>query len=68
MQKSFQHNLESLLETEVDRREFLAYVGATLLGVLGVSGLLKTLAQSPSSKTNRQSPGGYGSSTYGGRS
>lgn len=65
---SFQDNFEYLLETEVDRREFLAYCGATLLGVLGISGLVKILTQSPSSKTKNNIPGGYGSSTYGGKS
>lgn len=66
MSNSFQNQFENLLETEVDRREFLVYAGATLLGVLGISGLLKSLTQSPSSRKNATA-GGYGSSTYGGR-
>lgn len=66
MSHSIQDHFENLLETEIDRREFLAYVGAALLGVLGVSSLLKILTQTPSNK--KSASGGYGSSTYGGKS
>lgn len=66
MSHSLQNHFENLLETDVDRREFLAYCGATLLGVLGVSGLLKALSQTNPNK-NRSVSDGYGSSTYGGK-
>lgn len=57
--------LHELLRTEVDRKEFLAYCGATILGVLGVTGLVKTLTQhAPASKSQSSS---YGSSPYGGK-
>lgn len=65
---SIQDNFENILETEIDRREFLAYCGATLLGVFGISSVIKALTQAPSSKTKNNIPGGYGSSTYGGKS
>lgn len=68
MPTNIQDKFENLLETEVDRREFLAYCGAALLGVLGVSGLIRTLTQSSSSITKERTAGGYGSSTYGGKS
>ena len=67
MPNQIQHHFENLLETEVDRREFLAYCGATFLGVLGVSGLIKALTQSNPSTSRRTTSGGYGSSTYGGK-
>ncbi len=66
MSHSLQDHFENLLETEVDRREFLAYAGAAALGILGISSVLKVLTQSPSNK--RHVSGGYGSSTYGGKS
>lgn len=65
MSNLLQHQFENLLETEVDRREFLAYCAAALLGVLGVSGLLQALTQAPTTKQN-SATGGYGASTYGG--
>jgi len=49
-----------------DRREFLAYCAAAFLGVLGISGLIKTLTQSTPSKNNQRVSDGYGSSKYGG--
>lgn len=68
MSNTIQNQFENLLDTEVDRREFLAYCGAALLGVLGVSGMIKTLTQYSPSPENQKAIGGYGSSTYGGRS
>lgn len=65
MSNSLQNQFENLLETEVDHREFPAYAGAALLGVLGISGLIKSLTQSTPNQKQSAS-GGYGSSTYGG--
>lgn len=67
MTHKIQDQFENLLETEVDRREFLTYAGATLLGVFGVSSLIKTLTQSTPHKKHAAS-NGYGSATYGGKS
>lgn len=54
--------IQELLETEMDRKEFMAYVGATALAVFGVSGLLKAITQnSPTTKKDS----GYGGSAYG---
>ncbi len=55
--------LSELLDTEMDRKEFLAYAGATVLAVVGVSGLLKMLTAPLKSKSVSS---GYGSSVYGG--
>jgi hypothetical protein len=67
MSINIQNQFENLLDTELDRREFLAYLGATVLGVLGISSLLK-LVTGPAAKKRSTTPGSYGSSTYGGRS
>lgn len=61
--------IQQLLETEMDRKEFLIYVGAIILAATGIAGLTKSLI-SPAKKGNpstHTSEGyGYGNSTYGG--
>lgn len=51
--------LQDLLEKKVSRREFLAYIGAAILAVTGITALLKTLGQ-------QKSKIGYGGGPYGG--
>jgi len=60
--------LQKLLETEMDRKEFLAYVGALILAVVGIAGIIESLS-SPSRQNSTQPNNkvGYGSSTYGDR-
>lgn len=59
--------VQQLLETEMDRKEFLAYLGASLLAVVGISGLAKTLLPpAKQGKADANSQVGYGNSTYGG--
>lgn len=54
----------TLLEKEVDRREFLQHVGVAFLAVLGVTSLVSTLSKFQS--TDKKSlPTGYGASFYG---
>lgn len=60
-----QRNLQKLFEKEMNRKEFLAHVGAGALMVMGVSGLLKNLLNY-GSRPRRQVASGYGSSNYGG--
>lgn len=60
-----QKNLQKLFKKPMDRKEFLAHVGAGTLMVIGVSGLLKNLADY-TGHSHRKAEGGYGSSPYGG--
>lgn len=54
---------KELLNKEMNRREFLAHIGALFLAVIGIGALLKTISDPhPLKKTN-----GYGSSSYGGK-
>lgn len=69
-----QRELQKLFTKEMDRREFLAHVGAGILAVIGISGLIKHLVnynqgggQSRSDRDQRFAVSGYGSSAYGGR-
>lgn len=56
--------IQQLLETEMDRKEFLTYVGASVLAVIGISGILKSLAP-PANPGKRNVSSGYGGSVYG---
>lgn len=54
--------LDRLLSQEVDRKEFLAHIGAAGLGMIGVSSLIKALTDHGSPRPSSD----YGSSGYGG--
>jgi len=56
--------IKRLLEKEMDRKEFLAHVGAGALTIVGISGLTKTLIDFTGRPTRIS---GYGSSAYGGK-
>ena len=58
MQKS---PLNSLLQTKMDRKEFLARTGAMVMVLTGVTGVIKALTM-----TGASQPSGYGSRSYGG--
>ncbi len=58
-------NLQKLFDKEMNRKEFLAHLGAAGLTIVGVSGLLKSLLNY-SSKPRQHVSDGYGSSSYGG--
>ena len=54
--------IDELFNKEMTRKEFLQHVGAGILVLFGVSGLLKALTQQQTRKQGM----GYGSSAYGG--
>ena len=57
--------LQVILEKPMNRKQFLGYIGAALLAMVGVSGMIKALLHHESSN-NRQVAEGYGSTAYGG--
>jgi hypothetical protein len=61
--------LDSLLNQEMDRKNFLRYSGGIVLALLGVTGLIRILLSSQKNTlapTEAQKPsGGYGASRYG---
>jgi hypothetical protein len=68
MINQYKQQLNSLMQREVSRGEFLKLMGIALLGVIGVTGFLKNLhevvpAQIAGKK--QPAPGGYGRSAYG---
>ena len=58
--------VQKLLEKKMDRKEFLAHIGAGILTLIGISGLLKHLVNYTShDRVYREI--GYGSNDYGGK-
>jgi hypothetical protein len=55
-------SVDRFLQKEVSRREFIGFLGAATLGIIGVSGIIKGLRD----LTNRHVEHGYGGSSYGG--
>lgn len=59
-----QKHLQKLFNKPMDRRQFLAHVGAGALAIMGISGVLKSLVDF--GVPRKQRVAGYGSSPYGG--
>lgn len=58
--------LQDLLDKRVSRREFLSYIGAGILAVVGITSFLKTIG-GHTKKISEPSKFGYGGGTYGGK-
>lgn len=61
-------NIHELLQKEVSRKEFLRYVGAAILGVIGVTQILNSLQKSlapPKKIETSEKVSGYGMTPYG---
>lgn len=56
--------IEELLKKEVSRKEFLGLIGAGILSMVGISGLLKNLNIDLNKKTSNLPD--YGDDVYGG--
>lgn len=56
--------IKKVLDTEMDRKEFLRYVGIVAVGVLGINNLISSITK-PIQKTKKPETGGYGRSAYG---
>jgi hypothetical protein len=58
-----QKQVQKLMSSEMTRREFLGFLGAALIGVVGITGIIKGLN---GAAAGHQVGNGYGSSPYGG--
>lgn len=59
---------DSIMQREVNRGEFLKFMGVALLGLFGVVGFMKNLHEIVPAQTagkNQRFSGGYGRSPYG---
>jgi len=59
--------VQTLLNKPMDRRQFLAHIGAGALIITGISGILRSLVDYSPFKGQKAAVGGYGSSAYGGQ-
>jgi len=63
--------IDALLQEKMDRKDFLKYAGTVILGIIGVTGLVRMLLGSrdftlPSTQEpSKQQGRGYGMSSYG---
>lgn len=57
---------EKLLNKQMNRREFLGHIGALLLMVVGISGLMKFFINGGKDSQPQATTNGYGSQNYGG--
>ena len=68
MINQYKQQLDSVMQHEVSRFEFLKLVGIALLGLVGVVGFLKNLHEIVPAQTRSKhqvTSGGYGRSAYG---
>ncbi|HVQ44304.1 MAG TPA: hypothetical protein VMT30_05055 [Candidatus Saccharimonadia bacterium] len=57
-------SVRELLKKDVDRKEFLAHIGAAVVAVSGIAGIIKAVAEADGKA--KPISGGYGASAYGG--
>jgi hypothetical protein len=57
------NNFTTLLQQEMTRKEFLLYIGAVLIALTGLSGLIRTISNPYSAKLSPT----FGNGPYGGR-
>lgn len=62
------YNLQTLFDKEMNRKEFLGYIGAAILGIIGVTGMLKALTHNDKHQANTGIlDHNYGGQPYGGK-
>lgn len=64
------NQIDALLQEKMDRKDFLKYAGTVMLGIIGVTGLVRMLLGSrgtgnASGGDSKQQSSGYGNSPYG---
>jgi hypothetical protein len=60
-------HLQSLLQKEVSRKEFLGILGLALASIFGIGHLLQLLTGKSLEKSHQNLQDGYGSAVYGGK-
>ena len=61
------HNISQLLETEMERKDFLKLIGLGVIAATGVTQILKAMTQqSPTRQVPAAKAQSYGGSSYGG--
>lgn len=61
------NNIAQLLETEMERKDFLKLIGLGVLAATGITQILKAMSQqAPQHQTRAAQPQSYGGAAYGG--
>lgn len=60
------NNIAQLLETEMERKDFLKLVGFGVVAATGITQILKAMTQQTPSRQATNSAQGYGGAMYGG--
>lgn len=60
------NNIAQLLETEMERKDFLKLVGFGVIAATGITQILKAMTQQAPARQVNANPLGYGTSAYGG--
>ena len=63
---SVKKDIGALLDTKMDRKDFLRNVAVGLVAVTGVATALRAFAPKPAGQSTAVAPQGYGASAYGG--
>ena len=58
-------NLQTVLDKKMDRREFFGLIGAAILALIGVTGMLESLLRASEGNHKHGPVQGYGSAGYG---
>jgi hypothetical protein len=59
-------NVSKILETEMERKDFLKLIGLGAVAAVGVTAILKAVTPSQDRTKAAKTDGGYGSMAYGG--
>ena len=62
---TIKQQIDSLVQKEMDRKDFLKYVAGLVMAVIGITGFTRILLDPETRKLSRKTMSGYGSSTYG---
>lgn len=60
------NNIAQLLETEMERKDFLKLVGFGVVAATGITQILKAMTQQTPSRQVTSNAQGYGGASYGG--
>jgi predicted tellurium resistance membrane protein TerC len=61
-------HLQTILEKEMNRKQFLGYIGAAILAAIGVTGMIKALTHHDSQQPKAGlADHNYGGQSYGGK-
>ncbi len=64
---ALQEDVQTLLQKEMDRKDFLRHLGIGLASIVGITAVLTTISNLGSGQKQQGQAYGYGSGVYGGK-